>query len=725
MSRHITPRANWVSAATLLVACPLAIAGPLVLEESARLVSPDPEYPLNHSVAVDGDFIIAIGSSFDREESLDLRRGYLFRRDGGRWTYVRTLFTDANASNQIWVPVSLAMAEGWAAINYAATQTTTRLNVFQRSGADYVQVPATGRPEGTDVEIDAGTVLSSDGTCSWDAQTFRRDASGAWVRVGGGGGLLRGCDDEFRGGDVALSGNRFIIGNEFVEDSPPSAQIFTGVQGTPIEHRLFNPDGPALPFAARVGLQGNVAIVSGSASSGEYVFVRDASGVWNDESKFRPADVFAAGLPEYLELEGGRLLRPRAQDGGAVGVFRRSAPGEWEYLAKLVPSRGQLTQRVADSSGNRVVAQGTDAAYVWDLPTDFSQPALRQDDFQDGNAADWLPQAGGDFAVVTGTQSLVYRQRSLAGNATSLLSASAWRNQSIQADIKPIEFQAADRWLGLAVRYVDAGNYYYVTLRQSGSLQLRRLVDGVFVTLASTRLSVVPGRTYNVRLEAVGGTLRAYVDGKAMLRARDTTHAQGRAGLIMYRTRADYDNVVVSANPFTTLLHDDFENANDWWTPEGDGQWSVVTDGSSRAYQQSSVAGGARSATGVNITADQIIEARVKATAFGSGVGRWFGLMARYQDAGNYYYITLRNDNTVSLRKLVNGAIVVLDQARLTVTTNTWYALRLEAIGGALRAYVDGRLLLEAHDDMFAQGSYGIAMYKAATRVDDFKVVEP
>ena len=85
----------------------------------------------------------------------------------------------------------------------------------------------------------------------------------------------------------------------------------------------------------------------------------------------------------------------------------------------------------------------------------------------------------------------------------------------------------------------------------------------------------------------------------------------------------------------------------------------------------------------------------------------------------------MRNDNTVSLRKLVNGAVVVLDNAPLTVTANTWYALLFEAVGDALRAYVNGRLLLEARDDSFAAGAYGVAMFKAATRVDDFKVVQP
>jgi hypothetical protein len=441
----------------------------------------------------------------------------------------------------------------------------------------------------------------------------------------------------------------------------------------------------------------------------------------------RPADAFAAGVAGYIELKDGRLLRPRAQDDGAVGVFQRVSPGEWEYLAKLVPSTGRLSGRSADSSGNRVVAQGSDAVYVFDLPDDFSQPLPLQDDFQLGSAPAWSPQPGGSFSVVApDTLSLVYRQQSLAGNATSVLNDGPWANQSIQADVKPLEFQGADRWLGLAVRYVDANNYYYVTMRSSNALQLRRIVNGAFVTLAAAPLTVTPGRTYHLRLEAIGGTLRVFVDGAPVLRARDQSHAEGRAAILMYRTRADYDNVVATPNPRTLLLKDDFESTDAaWWTPHGDGQWNVVDEGSSRVYQQSSLAGGARSLTGVNATTDQIIQARVKATAFGAGPGRWFGLIARYQDDNNYYYITVRNDNTVSLRRLLNGAVYELDTAPLTVAANTWYALRFEAVGDALRAYVNGRMLLEQRDMSFQEGAYGVAMYKAAIRVDDFTVVQP
>jgi hypothetical protein len=62
-----------------------------------------------------------------------------------------------------------------------------------------------------------------------------------------------------------------------------------------------------------------------------------------------------------------------------------------------------------------------------------------------------------------------------------------------------------------------------------------------------------------------------------------------------------------------------------------------------------------------------IVQARVSATQFAAGTGsRWFGVLARYTDARNYYYVTLRSDNTIALRKLVNGAIHVLDSAPLT-----------------------------------------------------------
>ena len=104
---------------------------------------------------------------------------------------------------------------------------------------------------------------------------------------------------------------------------------------------------------------------------------------------------------------------------------------------------------------------------------------------------------------------------------------------------------------------------------------------------------------------------------------------------------------------------------------------------------------------------------------------RWFGVMARYSDDANYYYLSLRSSNTVSLRKIVNGSISTLASAAFTVQPATWYSLRLDAVGTRLRAYVNGRLVLEASDGSHARGTSGPVMFKAAVDYDDFSAIQP
>ena len=135
---------------------------------------------------------------------------------------------------------------------------------------------------------------------------------------------------------------------------------------------------------------------------------------------------------------------------------------------------------------------------------------------------------------------------------------------------------------------------------------------------------------------------------------------------------------------------------------------------------QQSMAGDARALARVPAN-DQIVPAATTATSFATGDGsKWFGLIARYVDAKNFYYVTVRQDNTISLRKQVNGTIYVLDTAPLTVTAGTAYTLRLEAIGTALRAHVNGNVVLEATDSSHARGRYGLATYQTAAAYDDF-----
>ena len=204
----------------------------------------------------------------------------------------------------------------------------------------------------------------------------------------------------------------------------------------------------------------------------------------------------------------------------------------------------------------------------------------------------------------------------------------------------------------------------------------------------------------------------------------------GSPALLGYRTAVDYDNVVASQvgqRPILELYacYGPISNMP-VWTTRSPGDWNCSSDTGVNLMRQTSASGDAR-AMGGTPTDDQLVMARARATAFGGSAGqnRWFGIAARYRDASNYYYLAVRDSNTVSLRKQVNGAITVLGTAPLAVSVNTWYDLRLDAVGNELRAFVNGVQVLQATDSSHAGGQGGMVSYNAATEYTGYVAWQP
>ena len=94
----------------------------------------------------------------------------------------------------------------------------------------------------------------------------------------------------------------------------------------------------------------------------------------------------------------------------------------------------------------------------------------------------------------------------------------------------------------LAARVIDESNYYYVTLRRSQQLSLRRKVNGQVQVLATVPQSVDLGTIYDLRLEIIGTHIRAYVNGELKIERLDSTLSEGGGGrnaLLMNKTAAD------------------------------------------------------------------------------------------------------------------------------------------------------------------------------------------
>lgn len=730
-------RSLFVSSAALLTAFSPAMsqAGPLVIEETSKftLVSPEPPFELSQP-RIDGDTLLVQGSHHPADQPFDTRHAaFVFERDSsGAWVFVSKL-ADLIIDEVDQREVRTALSDGVAAF------TTWGLDVFERTATGWVEAPfSTGGHIGGqagDVEMSPGMILVGDIVfagveCSEGGNLVEKQA-GTWVITHVFPGFPRECPQDIEdvgNSSVDISSDRVIL------SGPSQVHIFNrNADGS-----WPNTATSIIPLGAHeVVIHGDDALTSApSVALGPHVL--RGNGSWSVAGNLHRPDARNAGAARSFDLESGIAAVGYAADphrgegAGSIAVFQRNASGEFDYVAKLLASDatpGAFLGGV-QVSGRTIYGHSEQGTYVFELPTDFSQPALVQDDFQDRNAAEWAHIAGSNVSVVSNGSSFVYRQSSLAGDAGSVRTGVDMRNQGIEADVVPRSFAtgSGNRWFGLTVRETDPNNSYYVTMRKGNVVSLRKLENGAITVLASAPTPVTLNRRYKLRLEAVGTWIRAYVDGRLLVEAQDRTHTQGAPGMRMFRTATDYDNVVMSPNALVTLFRDAFDSIyspENWVSQSGD--WTRTGTETQGVFVQSSLAGDALTTTDVNAQ-DQVVQVRARATRYASGgsrAQRWFGVLARMRDARNYYYVTVRNDNTISLRKLVNGQAVVLDTAPLTVSLGSWYTLRLEAIGSTLRTYVNGRLRLEANDSTYGEGSHGLATFRTSAQFDNFIATQP
>jgi len=349
---------------------------------------------------------------------------------------------------------------------------------------------------------------------------------------------------------------------------------------------------------------------------------------------------------------------------------------------------------------------------------DMSAQVPVLDDFEDGDSTGWTTV--GNWAVVQDGASKALKQTDLNGGRASL-DVSNWPNQMVEADVKAESFNGVNGWAGLFVRYQDPNNTYYITLRNDNTLSLRKIVGGTTTVFGSYQMTVSPGTTYRLRLEAVGQTLNVYVNGAQVLplTATDATFSSGRAAVGTSGAVALFDNVLVTPTPLNEIgwRQDNFKDGDSaGWTQIGTTPWTVT----SGAFTQSDTTG-SRAVRAETYWRDQSIESDVRITGVGSGAA-WAGLFVRFTDQNNTYYVTLRHgDNQLILKKIVSGVITDLAlPVSFQVGMNTTYKMRLEVTGFDLKVYVDGALKIQATDPgaSLVAGRTGVGNLGASTQFD-------
>ena len=124
---------------------------------------------------------------------------------------------------------------------------------------------------------------------------------------------------------------------------------------------------------------------------------------------------------------------------------------------------------------------------------------------------------------------------------------------------------------------------------------------------------------------------------------------------------------------------------------------------------------------------DVIIE--VKAENTGSP-DNYFGVLCRYQDLQNFYFLVVSSDGYYGIGKVVQGKQNLVNRTEMppseVLKDLAVIKLRAECTGKRLALFVNGKLLDEQEDTQFTKGTVGLIAgnYKEEVSVlfDDFEV---
>jgi hypothetical protein len=203
----------------------------------------------------------------------------------------------------------------------------------------------------------------------------------------------------------------------------------------------------------------------------------------------------------------------------------------------------------AGSGGNAGASAGT-AGSAGSAGTGGTSNVLFFDDFENGASA-WTVNGGTWSLLTDGSQA--YAQTLIQNKLQiSAVSGTCFADQIVEAKVKINKFGGMSNSYQAAVfaRYLGADTHYFVALNSENKFGIEKRVNST--ATAATVLGSLVNVTYSlntwytVRLEVVGTTLTASLNGVPQVTVTDTSIASGGVALGTTNTTAEFDDVTVT-----------------------------------------------------------------------------------------------------------------------------------------------------------------------------------
>ncbi len=141
------------------------------------------------------------------------------------------------------------------------------------------------------------------------------------------------------------------------------------------------------------------------------------------------------------------------------------------------------------------------------------------------------------------------------------------------------------------------------------------------------------------------------------------------------------------------------------------GKWEVRTETDApsppKAFCQTGTAQYPALSLSDKVFADVVISTNFKPVS--GSEDRAAGIIFRIQDKDNFYILRANAlEDNVNIYKYVGGSRHEIKGGSAKVPSGQWQELRVEVKGNAIRGFLDGRLVVETHDDTFKAGKVGL-----------------
>jgi len=233
-------------------------------------------------------------------------------------------------------------------------------------------------------------------------------------------------------------------------------------------------------------------------------------------------------------------------------------------------------------------------------------------------------------------------------------------------------------------------------LNKPVSLALRWETQGVRLLRTPPRQVLLPADTTRLlRVPATvsrpgRGTVRLLASGAGRNLARET----GMESYMLLPGAGD-------------LFYDDFRDGQA-------GRWQIISGQWRRQNGNFRATGASESQmalAGDPSWQDYALQARTKILGSTRPEVTWYKsyVVFRAQDGANFYRFGIHGDSQVAdLYKCVGGNWINIANAPFTGERERWYILKVDVRGNHIRCFLNGRLLIDAHDDTFPSGRVGL-----------------